>query len=126
MQQVQRRQQAQSGGIGQDLEGPLNGSSDFHGETSQTRVYLGIKISKAEIREMLSEFGPDFNITKRLVESRAKISPAMKRIIVQSCHLVMISDLEVDTTEENRIHEIGLALGFDQSEIDDLIASAGV
>lgn len=87
---------------------------------------LGIRISHEEIREILSEFGPDFDITQRLVESRAKISPTMKRLIVQSCHLVMVSDMEVSGREENRIHEIGLALGFDQSEINDLIASAGV
>lgn len=86
---------------------------------------LGIKISEEEIRDILSEFGPDFDITGRLKANRSKISPTMKRVIVQSCHMVMVSDLEVVKREENRVHEIGLALGFDQSDIDDMIASAG-
>ncbi|MGI9350030.1 MAG: hypothetical protein ACR2O3_00590 [Rhizobiaceae bacterium] len=86
---------------------------------------LGIGITDDEIREILSEFTEDFDITKRLARDRGRISPMMKRLIVQSCHLVMISDLEIVRAEENRIHEIGLALGFDPSEIEDLIASAG-
>ncbi|MEM9277147.1 MAG: hypothetical protein AAGA76_01085 [Pseudomonadota bacterium] len=86
---------------------------------------LGISISEEEIREILSEFNNDFDITKRLTRDRAKISPMMKRLIVQSCHLVMVSDLEIVRPEENRVQEIGLALGFDQTDIDDLIASAG-
>lgn len=87
---------------------------------------LGIKISDTEIREILADFDENFDITSRLVENRSKISPTMKRIIVQSCHMVMVSDLEIVKYEENRVHEIGLALGFDQTEIDDMIASAGI
>lgn len=87
---------------------------------------LGIRISEEEIREILSEFGPDFDIAKRLNENRSMISPEMKRMIIQSCHLVMVSDLEVVKPEENRIFEIGMALGFDAVEIDDLIASAEI
>ena len=86
---------------------------------------LGIKISHNEVREILSEFGPSFDITKRLMRDRSKISPAMKRLILQSCHLVMVSDMEVVKPEENRVQEIGIALGFDPDEIEDLIASAG-
>lgn len=86
---------------------------------------LGIRISEDEVREILSEFGPDFDITARLVKNRSKISPAMKRTIVQSCQLVMISDLEVVKPEQGKLREIGLALGFDQTEIEDLIASTG-
>ncbi|MEM9332195.1 MAG: TerB family tellurite resistance protein [Pseudomonadota bacterium] len=86
---------------------------------------LGITISEADVREILSEFDNHFDITKRLSRDRAQISPMMKRLIVQSCHLVMVSDLEIVRPEENRIREIGLALGFDQTDIDDLIASAG-
>lgn len=86
---------------------------------------LGIKITQDEVKEILSEFGPDFDIASRLVESRSKISPAMKRTIVQSCQLVMVSDLEVVKKEQGRLREIGLALGFDQTEIEDLIASTG-
>lgn len=86
---------------------------------------LGVKISTDEVREILSEFDSSFDITRRLTEKRGSISPAMKRTIVQACHLVMVSDLEVVKTEENKVNQIGLALGFDQSDIEDLIASAG-
>ena len=86
---------------------------------------LGINISNDEIREILHEFEDDFDITKRLTRDRSQISPVMKRLIVQSCHLVMVSDMEVVVTEENKVHEIGKALGFEMSEIDDLIATAG-
>ncbi len=86
---------------------------------------LGIKITRSEVEEILAEFGPDFDIASRLVENRSKISPAMKRTIVQSCHLVMVSDLEVVKPEQGRLREIGLALGFDQTEIEDLVASTG-
>ena len=86
---------------------------------------LGIAISESEVREILSEFSGDFDITKRLARDRGRISPMMKQLIVQSCHLVMVSDLEIVRSEENRIQEIGLALGFDPAEIEDLIASAG-
>lgn len=86
---------------------------------------LGVSISAKEVREILSEFDQNFNITERLTAKRGQISPAMKRTIVQACHLVMVSDLEVVEREEDRVNQIGLALGFDQSEIEDLIASAG-
>ncbi|MEM7215320.1 MAG: hypothetical protein AAF423_07230 [Pseudomonadota bacterium] len=86
---------------------------------------LGISITESEVREILSEFDNDFDIAKRLVRDRGQISPMMKRLIVQSCHLVMISDLEIVRPEENRLQEIGQALGFEPNEIEDLIASAG-
>ena len=84
---------------------------------------LGIKIDEAEIREILSEFGPDFDIAKRLDRDRGLISPTMKRLIVQSCHLVMVSDLEIDNSETAQINEIGMALGFSQGDIDDILAT---
>lgn len=85
---------------------------------------LGLKITHDEIHEILAEFEDGFDITERLTRDRAQISPMMKRLIVQSCHLVMVSDLEVVRPEENKVQEVGKALGFDQAEIDDLIATA--
>lgn len=85
---------------------------------------LGLKITHDEIHEILAEFEGGFDITERLTRDRAQISPMMKRLIVQSCHLVMVSDLEVVRPEENKVQEVGKALGFDQTEIDDLIATA--
>lgn len=87
---------------------------------------LGLRISHEEVKEILSEFGPDFDIVGRLTANRGKISPSMKRTIVQCCQLVMVSDREVVPNEKSKIHEIGLALGFDQTEIDDMIASTGL
>lgn len=87
---------------------------------------LGLKIDPDEVREILSEFSADFDIAERLERDRGLISPAMKRIIVQSCHLVMISDLNVDSAETSRIHEIGGALGYSEQETDDLIAAAAL
>jgi uncharacterized tellurite resistance protein B-like protein len=87
---------------------------------------LGVRISPEDVRKILGEFGPGFDITKMLTQNRSKISPTMKRTIVQCCHLVMISDKEVVKTEQHRVKEIGLALGFDQSEIEDMISSAGL
>ncbi|MEM7067318.1 MAG: TerB family tellurite resistance protein [Pseudomonadota bacterium] len=86
---------------------------------------LGIHISGDEIREILKEFESGFDINARLTRNRSQISPTMKRVIVQSCHLVMVSDMEIVPPEESKVHEIGRALGFDNTEIDDLIATAG-
>jgi len=87
---------------------------------------LGLKISDDEIHEILSEFSKDFDISARLKRDLDFISPTMRRTIIQSCHLVMVSDLEVVISEENRIYEIGEALGFTKSDVEDLIASAGI
>lgn len=86
---------------------------------------LGVTITQEEVREILSEFGPEFDITSRLIENRGKISPTMKRTIVQCCHLVMIADKEIVQREQNKVQQIGLALGFSEAEIEDMITSAG-
>jgi len=85
---------------------------------------LGIRINPVEVDEILSEFGPDFDIRTRLEKARSKISPLMKRKIVHACHLVMMSDLQIDASEVSKVHEIGHALGFSDTEIDEIIAVA--
>ena len=84
---------------------------------------LGLQISESEVREILSEFGEDFDITKRLERDRGHISPAMKRMILESCQRVMVSDLEVPPSEVSKVHEIGEALGFAKKDIDAIIAA---
>lgn len=84
---------------------------------------LGMKIRDVEVREILSEFDDHFDIEERLERNRPYISPAMKRSIIQSCQKVMVSDLEIVRSEENRIMEIGRALGFQDPEIETLIAT---
>lgn len=85
---------------------------------------LGMKIRDAEVREILSEFDEYFDIEERLTRNRSFISPAMKRMIVQSCQRVMVSDLEIVTSEENRVMEIGIALGFSEAEVNTLIETS--
>ncbi len=84
---------------------------------------LGLKIRDEEVREILSDFDDHFDIEERLTRNRSYISPAMKRSIIQSCQKVMVSDLEIVRSEENRIMEIGRALGFTDPEIETLIAT---
>ena len=84
---------------------------------------LGMKIRDEEVREILSEFDDHFDIEERLERNRSFISPTMKRIIIQSCQKVMISDLEIVRSEQNRIMEIGRALGFSDPEIETIIVS---
>lgn len=84
---------------------------------------LGMKIRDEEVREILSEFDDHFDIKQRLERNRSFISPSMKRTIIQSCQKVMVSDLEIVRSEENRIMEIGRALGFSDPEINTIIES---
>ena len=84
---------------------------------------LGMKIRDKEVREILSEFTEHFDIKERLERNRSFISPIMKRAIIQSCQKVMVSDLEIVRSEENRIMEIGKALGFSEPEIEAIIAA---
>ncbi len=84
---------------------------------------LGLKISKEEVREILSEFSSTFDVEARLERDLPLISPAMRRNIIQCCHLVMVSDLEVVLSEESRIYRIGESLGFSRTEVNDLISA---
>lgn len=87
---------------------------------------LGLAITHEEVYEILDEFVPGFNITRSLTEKRGLISPAMKRKIVQCCHLVSVSDLEIAEPEAGKLMEVGLALGYDEDEIRDIIAEVSV
>lgn len=87
---------------------------------------LGMKIRDEEVREILLEFDDHFDIEERLEHNRSYISPTMKRSIIQSCQKVMVSDLEIVHSEQNRIMEIGRALGFSDPEINSIIESTPV
>ena len=97
----------------------LNAISDMH------RQMLGMDISHEEIQTILDEFGPQFDLVSSLEKNKEKFSDAMKRTIILSCHLVMVSDMEVAKREQNMLDDIGKALGFEQREINDMIASIG-
>ena len=73
---------------------------------------LGLEISEDEVREILTEFDDRFDISDRLVRDRGQISPAMKKMIIECCQRVMVSDLEVPPSEISKVHEIGAALGY--------------
>ncbi len=87
---------------------------------------LGITITHEEVYEILDEFVPGFDITRSLTEKRGLISPSVKRSIIQCCHLVSISDLEIAEPEVGKLTEIGLALGFDEEEIRNIAAEVSV
>ena len=87
---------------------------------------LGLRIDPQEVAEILSGFDASFDIKARLEAARPRLSPIMRERIVKSCYLVMMSDLVEDEAETGKIHQIGEALGFSQSQVDDLVAMAGV
>lgn len=87
---------------------------------------LGISIPMEDVRGILKDIPPDFDIAGRLAAERSKLSPTMRGLILKCCYLVMISDLDEDSAEQRRIHDIGRALGFSDSQTDDMIAAAGV
>ena len=85
---------------------------------------LGITISHDEVSEILTEFHHDDNVHEKLQADRKMVNPAMKRMIIQSCYLVMISDGDEANTELTRLHEIGDALGIAKNEVEHLVSLA--
>ncbi len=86
---------------------------------------LGVRISHDEVAEILSEFHENDDIRSKFAADRKHVNPTIKRMIIQSCYLVMMSDDKVADAEMKRIHEIGQALGFSDAEIDHLVTLAG-
>ncbi len=85
---------------------------------------LGVSISHEEVREILTEFSENDDVSQKLKSDRKLVNPAMKRMIIQSCYLVMVADGDKANTELARLQEIGDALGISKSEIDHLISLA--
>ncbi len=85
---------------------------------------LGITISNEEVNEILAEFDQHDDIAKKLATDRNMINPTMKRMIIQSCYMVMIADGVKAQSEMTRLLEIGDALGINKSEVDHLISLA--
>ena len=85
---------------------------------------LGLTISRGEVDEILSEYDEGFDIHSRLEKARVELSPVMRQIIVKSCYLVMMSDTVEDRRETAKIHEIGRALGYNESQVNDMLAAA--
>ena len=82
-------------------------------------------IERDEIHTLLK--GLNYKSVLENLENHAgDISEHMKRIIIQSCHLIMISDSEVLRAEESHIHEIGAALGLKRDAVDDGIAMVSI
>lgn len=79
-------------------------------------------ISVDDVQHMLADTESE-NILGQLKAHANEISPRMKQIIIQSCHLIMISDSEIVSKEESRIHEIGAAVGLTKAKVNELIAS---
>lgn len=85
---------------------------------------LGITITHDEVREILKEFDASDDVKQKLLADRKMVNPAMKRMIIQSCYLVMIADGEKDDAEMTRLHEIGDVLGITKSEVTHLVSIA--
>lgn len=85
---------------------------------------LGITITPDEVNEILSDFDENDNIDELLKADQKMLNPVMKRMIIQSCYLVMIADGDKAKVEFNRLHEIGESLGIGKSEVDHLISLA--
>ncbi|MFK5978970.1 MAG: hypothetical protein QM488_08810 [Rhizobiaceae bacterium] len=87
---------------------------------------FGINMSKEEVEKILSELNSPIEILGSLGQNKSKISPLMKQKIIQACHLVVISDLDIDDKESAQIGAIGLALGFSETEIKEMVALAEI
>ena len=85
---------------------------------------LGLAISSDEVSAILSGIGPDFDIAGELQRQRAKLSPQFQVLLVKCAWLVMMSDYVEHKRETETIYAIGQALGFETSDIDDMIAAA--
>lgn len=82
---------------------------------------LHMPVSQKEVHDIIGDTTSK-EILKGLKTHADDIGDHMKRIIIQSCQLIMISDSEVVNIEENRIHEIGKAIGLKKNHVDELIA----
>ena len=85
---------------------------------------LGITISNEEVNEILAEFDQNDDIASKLNADRQMVTPTMKRMIIQSCYLVMIADGIKAQSEMIRLLEIGDALGINKTEVGHLISLA--
>lgn len=87
---------------------------------------LGTKIALRDVRQILNGLSVNFDIAPRLAAERGKLSPQMRRLIFNCCYLVMMSDLVEERSEQQAMRRIGNALGFDDEQIADMVAAAGV
>ncbi|MEC9343146.1 MAG: TerB family tellurite resistance protein [Pseudomonadota bacterium] len=87
---------------------------------------LGTRIAHDDVRRILDGLGKDFDIAPRIAAERGRLSPQMRRLIFNCCYLVMMSDLVEERHESEAIRRIGHALGYDDEQMQDMIALAGV
>lgn len=87
---------------------------------------FGINLDKKDVDQILNQLGSAVDILSELGQNKSKISPLMKQKIIQACHLVTISDLDIDKRERAQIAAIGMALGFEEDEIKEIVAIAEI
>ena len=87
---------------------------------------LGSRIALKDVRSIVDDLGMHFDIVSRIESQRSRLSPQMRRLIFNCCYLVMMSDLVEERREKETMRRIGNALGFDNEQIADMIAAAGV
>ncbi|MFZ1813786.1 MAG: DUF533 domain-containing protein [Rhizobiaceae bacterium] len=87
-------------------------------------LMLGPTIKPSEIRTLVTSSASE-DMAASLERQRDQLDAMARALIFRSCHLVMIADLEIAGVEDQRLHAIGKALGFSQSEMEAMIAQAG-
>ncbi|MEZ5870776.1 MAG: hypothetical protein R3D32_02815 [Nitratireductor sp.] len=85
---------------------------------------LGLGITRQEVASMLQGVGPGYDLASELAKRRSTLSPQFRALLVKCAWLVMMSDFVEHRRETETIHAIGSALGYDVSDIDDMIAAA--
>lgn len=84
------------------------------------REMLGLSIAPEHVRAMLADIDDQPDIAATLAAARADLPPVMREAILKACHRVMVSDRITDRAEEDKLAEIGAALGFRPEQIDRL------
>lgn len=85
---------------------------------------IGTVIRTSDVKIILRDFHENDDVRHAFERERKLVSPPMKRMIIQSCYIVMMADGNEDNRELKRIYDIAEALSVPQKEVDQLIAIA--
>lgn len=85
------------------------------------RIYAqttGLTIAPGDIRDILKDFGPEFDIAARLRRERVNLSPQYRKLLVKNCEQVMTSDDITSAPEAKKLSAIREALGLPAETVD--------
>lgn len=123
--EIEMRLLIQSMGIIARADGKINKHEIETIREIHARIF-GINLDETEVNQILSDLGSPVDILSNLGRNKSQVSPLMKQKIIQACHLVTISDLDIDSRERAQITAIGMALGFSETEIKEITATAEI